>query len=152
VSRILIIGQAPSRDGRDRFAGKSGDRIARFCGLQRGAQLLEFFDVENLLPAYVGATATGDRFPVALARERAAQLRSAWSPDRPVILVGRGVARAFGLDFPYFQWRVIGGGIPVAVVPHPSGRNRYWNQASHRIAAWRFWRNAMGYARDGSVA
>ncbi len=51
-----------------------------------------------------------------------------------IVLLGRRVTRAFGLehlDFLQAEW-------PYAILPHPSGLNRWWNEEPKRLAAQRF--------------
>jgi hypothetical protein len=50
--------------------------------------------------------------------------------------MGRGVAAAFGLrpQVPVLEWREAQPGRRLAVVPHPSGRNLWYNDPANRVA------------------
>lgn len=122
----LVVGESPN--GRDRpFDGPVGERLAALLGVRdlrdaaEPANLLTDDEVER------GAT-------VALLRSRAAALQTR---RRVVILCGRAAAAAFGLgDAPFLEWRDVDRAA-VVVVPHPSGRNRWWNEEENRAAAER---------------
>lgn len=134
--RILVVGQAPAARMRSRRAldGASGDRLARLMGV---ADLHTHARVVNLLGRFPGrAGDKGDRFPLAEAREAACRLRP--GAHRAVILLGRGVAAAFGAGgWPFLEWRRLGS-VPAAVVPHPSGVNHWWNDPANLERACTF--------------
>jgi uracil-DNA glycosylase len=136
---ITIIGQAPgARNGKRRaFEGRSGDRLAEAAGLRGHAELRRRADVTNLLRRFPGKSGRikGDAFPMRRAR-RAARIRKL---EGVVLLIGRGVARAFDVDAPFLRW-VRRGDARIAVVPHPSGVNLWWNSAENRRRARRFLR------------
>lgn len=75
----------------------------------------------------------------ASARDRASELLDElWG--RRVVMLGGAVAEAFRLRaHPILQWR--DGWF--AVLPHPSGRNRWYNEASNRAAAVAFLRETL---------
>ncbi len=114
----------------------------------------------NLLPTYPGAGSHGSEFPIGRARCLAELLkvrlrepsiasafgpmhefsgRFFWAPTK-VLLAGKRVARAFRLGSPtYFEeTRVEGIDVPVVVVPHPSGVNRWWNDRGNAADARKF--------------
>lgn len=151
----LLIGPAPgarATDGSPAFGPGpgSGARLARLLDLN---DVQAYFDTLNLLPLYPGRTSSGaDAFPLAEARSRALSVDLS---ERPfTLLVGRNVARAFNMPWlPYLRWMrywypgIVGFGW-VAVLPHPSGLNRWWNSAENQEAASDFvrsalWRNAL---------
>lgn len=118
-------------------------------------EFLRRFDRRNLLPTYPGAGAGGDLFPAEEARTRAMQLLPSCS-GRRVILLGSNVANAFrfgisapflwvtSLTYVYATW---------TYSPHPSGRNRWWNDLRNVDAARRFWREASRLVDEpGEVA
>jgi hypothetical protein len=72
------------------------------------------------------------------AREAAAALRAELTGRRAVLL-GREVARAFGIGHPAPLGRVtdITRGTTFYFLPHPSGRNPHYNEPANRIAAGR---------------
>jgi uracil-DNA glycosylase len=132
----LIIGQAPAR-GRDEapaFTSASGARLAKLAGVgTTGADLQEHFETINLNSRYGGKAGSGkgDKFDLAAAKQEAAtiMLQLAESEkSRVVLLMGRGVAKAFGADkHPYLEpW--IWSHNTWVVFPHPSGVNRWWNE------------------------
>ena len=148
VEKPLIVGQAPGPSGcGEPVGGRIGRRLAGYMGVTL-EEFLERFDRENLVDRYPGRSGEGDAFPAAEARERA---RKVCFEDRPyVLLLGRGVAGAFGLGAqPWLTWAYVKRVLPaqlgtvfvharVAVVPHPSGRNRWWNEQANRERAGEF--------------
>jgi uracil-DNA glycosylase len=133
ANKPLIVGQAPGRgaDGCVPFSeGPTLRRMADLCGVSRD-EFPAMFDLVNLIDYWPGRAGDGDAFPMAEARERAAAMSVAGRPL--VLLAGRAVERAFGLRRgDWFEVRDLRGA-PCAVVPHPSGRNRWWNDA-RRVA------------------
>jgi hypothetical protein len=102
------------------------------------AALPQHLDWVNLLDTFPGKARHGDAFPRARARERARMF-----PLAPVtVLLGRHVARAFGLESPYLAWQEVRG-CRVAVLPHPSGVNQWWNTAAHRATFRAFMRTLL---------
>lgn len=62
------------------------------------------------------------------AREAAARLASSYD-DRVLVLLGRDVARAFGLpDAPFFTRQTRAGGPACLLLYHPSGQVTAWNR------------------------
>lgn len=145
--KLLLVGQAPSArtEGLAAFSGDSGRRIAKLLG---DAQLAERVDAVNLLAWWPGRSLAGkgDAFPLADAREAAT--RELLGQHRVVLLAGRGVAAAFGVDADYFAWVRLYGR-DAAVIPHPSGVSYWWNQADNVLAAARFLAQAVERARRG---
>lgn len=137
--RILIVGQAPGptpSTSRRALDGRCGRRLERLMGIPEGA-LPRVARTVNLLPEWPGRSPSGkgDRFPVAEASQVAATLML-----RGVVLfAGRGVAAAFGVRAPFFRWLRLGSA-RVAVVPHPSGISRWWNDPRNQDTAARFFR------------
>jgi uracil-DNA glycosylase len=154
--KLLLVGQGPSRShGKKRaFDGPSGDRLARCLNTNR-ADLLSLIDTVNVLDRWPGKHGglyayrdKGDRFPIALARKRAAALES--SPvfrNRPVVIfVGSRTAHAFGYGYEltFFQWfeRADDHGFGLGlIIPHPSGCNLLWNDVE-------IWWRVGDYLRD----
>ena len=117
---------------------------------ERGRELRDFIenDLGQGLKRAVVICATSDQPP--LLRVRAAFAAHAVAEyfrdrGRQVLLAGRGVAGAFGVDLPFFLWAEERG-MMVAVVPHPSGVSRWWNDPANERRARRFLR---GEARRG---
>lgn len=145
---LILIGQAPGRyphHDPDRHAlfpypsGCTGSRLKELMGLSRGRYLA--IKRRNLLPYYPGGSVTGDNFPIAEARRRAEDMEPELQ-GRCVVFVGYAVARAFGYEeFVPLVWYHHGRGYRWCVVPHPSGRNRWWNNPDNRAMGERFLSN-----------
>lgn len=131
--KIVIVGQAPGpRSGDRAFDGRSGDRLARYMGLSDRRDLLEHFELLNLLRRYPGpAGDKGDAFPAGRAR-RAARRLSGRLRARTVLLAGKRVGAAFGVGAEYLEWGTHEQGFAFVVIPHPSGVNRWWNDPDNR--------------------
>jgi chorismate mutase len=138
---VTLIGQAPSRSAGSRraFDGRSGRRLALFLGVDP-SMLPRLARLRNLLPAWPGPAsgAKGDAFPSAAARSAAGSMRLRGT----VLLAGRGVARAIGVRAPFFEWVELRG-CRAAVIPHPSGVSRWWNDPRNAARARRFLRRAI---------
>jgi uracil-DNA glycosylase len=141
--KIVLVGQAPSRDtdGRAPFSGKSGQRLERLAGLGSG-ELQARFALANVLQRWPGSAGKGDLFPMADARRAAPRLLRALA-GRRVVAVGCAVAKALGVAsaLPDLTWRKFALLDAIAVVPHPSGVNRWWNEPGNRDAAAAFLRS-----------
>ncbi len=150
---ILLVGQAPSRTSDPASAlspaGRSGRRLLELSGLSEeafGARALRI----NLSDRWPGKNGKGDRFP-RLIDDGVLSLIAA---SAMIVFVGRGVAeRMLGASVArelepccwYFSHR------PrklYAVLPHPSGVNRWWNDAANVRRAKRFLREALSDARE----
>ena len=147
--KLLLIGQAPGRggDGQQALSGRAAALLANMAGIPR-EELLRRFDRHNLLDRWPGKSPAGkgDIFPASAARDAADRIkrtlrrRGVTFAGPTVLLVGKAVARAFGLRrpeyltwYPGFEWCLKG-----AVIPHPSGINRWWNSSRNRRRASRF--------------
>lgn len=149
---VLLVGQAPNSTTDPEWPVMYRE-IAELAGLSYPLGYLKFFDRVNVLREYPGRDGTGDAFPMGEARRAVEEeiMPELWC-GRYVVLLGRQVARAFGVrdDLPWFKFEV---GIPhphspmgvaysgniygavegapcfsVAVCPHPSGRSRWWKE------------------------
>lgn len=153
MSRVLLVGAAPgpafARPYRPLHpvpATGSGGRLAQVMGVSPETYL-RLFDRTNLLTEPAGRWANReDRFPIAVARN-AARAMEPLLRDRRVVMLGRDVARAFGVDpaLPFHEWRGVylehaGVVATIAVAPHPSGRCRWYNDPANLRAARLFWR------------
>ena len=164
MRRLLIVGQAPSRTS-DPRRPLEGDRIKRaltgLLGIDEATYLREVERV-NLLATWAPKESggEGDAFDRALGRAAAACLANGhlrFPSQRHVLLLGRNVARAFDgvwtppsrlADGVPIRWHVRNQTVWVAVLPHPSGVNRWWNDPKNRRAARRFMRR-LGRAVSG---
>jgi len=134
----LLIGQAPGpkTDPDDPLAANTvtGRRLAELCGLDQQAYT-SAFQRANLLHYFPGRTGSDDRFPIREARAAALALRP-FLRGRSIIMIGRGVAQAFGYrraDLPFCEQRLNERwGFFYSCIPHPSGRNRAYNEQQTR--------------------
>ena len=144
--RTVIIGQAPSQHSDPRrplLGGHSGAKLQELCGFNL-RQYFEAFDRANLIKSWPGCAAggKGDAFPAPEAQAAAHAMLPALF-GRRVVLLGRGVAEAFGLRAPPLEWTRLpcpGGWLEAAYLPHPSGINRWWNTKANTSAAADFLR------------
>lgn len=101
-------------------------------GLEGREGLLERVEAVNVLERFPGPDgAKGDRFPRGRARRRARHLLPSLR-GRTVLLAGKRVAEAFGVNAEYLTWHEHPEGFRVVVIPHPSGVNRWWNEPENR--------------------
>ena len=132
-SEVLLVGQAPSKltEGLGAFRGRSGRFLAGMLGTTLEG-FLASVEAVNLLDRWPGKAGKGDRFPAKLAGKKARLLPVV---GRTVVLAGLNVAKAFGHVGRRFLevWR--SGGATFALVPHPSGVNRWWNDPANKEAA-----------------
>lgn len=139
-ARPLIVGEAPGFFGEDSrpLEGKAGERLAHCAGVDGYAELVERFDIVNLLDYFPGRQKRGKgaAFPLEEARPRAAEILA--ESSGPIIVLGKRAGEAFGLSTEYFEWSELDG-TRIVVVPHPSAINRWWNDASNYGAAIAFW-------------
>lgn len=139
--RPLIVGEAPTAEteGRPAFHGRCARFLERAAGLPEGG-LRAAFRATNLLERPPARQGKGHAFPW---REAAPAAERVLARTRgPLIVAGKRAARAFGLSDPqYLRWTRVGGR-RVAVIPHPSGINRWWNDPANRGAAEAFLRGA----------
>jgi hypothetical protein len=96
----------------------------------KGLDLTPHFELINLISRYGGKQGKGDYFDVAAAKLAAAEVL-VWleaQPERVVLLMGRGVGRAFGLHRREYLQPFKYGKHTFVLFPHPSGVNRWWNE------------------------
>lgn len=136
MSRVIILGQAPSRVGDGRpFSGPSGERLCNLTGLEDYDALARAFKLTNLLrePVKKVPGKKGDLFDRKMAAARGAELYELLPDDFKIVCCGREVWKAMALDptVPYFQWTNVkanpGAWGNLVLFPHPSGISHYWN-------------------------
>lgn len=164
MTRPLLIGEAPARTtppgwppfyGRQRSAKRlweMGLRVTRSSASGVGN-----VDAVNLIDEY-----PGPRWPAARARDVGRDLLfgtptltqpQVWSRTH-VLLVGRNVADAFGAltSWDWFEWFKFRDDrqTEFAIVPHPSGLNRWWNEPKNAARARAFFEKLIGRSRDAA--
>ncbi len=128
----------------------SANRLLEYTGYDLETYLTTF-DRDNLLHHLPRRDGKGRGFPIVAARRGARRIFDGGDRHRGILVLGKRVARAFrwldsdlgslplaGVD--YLTWFCVEdprglGGIPAVVVPHPSGINRWWNDAGNRAMA-----------------
>lgn len=134
--RPLVVGEAPGRGG-----GSPLDSAAFSAKLPA----LRQFSRVNVLDFYPGRDGKGALFPDRDAVKGAIYLERHVSKQRPMIFMGTRVAWAFGLlrrEYRFCEWRQWRGR-QVAVIPHPSGIVRWWNDPANRERAAAFLDDAL---------
>lgn len=140
----VVLGFAPAKTGAPAWAADSpsGARLAELVGVVP-AQLPALFALDNLWPA--------PKPDHAQLRE-AAQLYQ-FLPGWWYVLAGSGVLKAFGKrarpadaagwwDQRVLEWYDSREGVTMAVLPHPSGLTRWYNDQANRERAEKFLRAA----------
>jgi hypothetical protein len=123
--RPVFVGQAPGRSAGRPLAGSRLPKLLRITP----EEFLSRVETVNVLEEWPGKSGRGDAFPLKVARERAAVMDL---PGDPVVLVGKNVARAFGVNRDYFEWTEVRGKRAV-VIPHPSGVSRWFNSENNQL-------------------
>lgn len=162
MSSPLLIGQAPGPNTDPELPlypiprTSAGGRLRELTGLTRG-EYLRYFDRINLLPYFPGRVGHDDSFPMTPAKLAARVIRPLLT-GRIVILVGRKVADAFKIDLPFHEWAELRtqrpniltrcrGTARFAIVPHPSGRNHWYNRDDNRRLAHCFWQELESWEK-----
>jgi len=144
MPKPILVGEAPSLQGDGRpFTGPSGGRLQSLLGLKSYDELTDALDMLNIFEKV--SQPAWDRFDRKFARQRAIHLLTKWHDHDPedlldVILCGRKVMAAFGvehLDWFGFHSR---GGVVLWAFPHPSGLSHFWNAPDDVLRASRFLR------------
>lgn len=147
--KVAVIGEAPSKFMKERNITLplvlAGAELAKMGGIQWPGEWNEVVDAFNVLDEFPGRQedGKGDKFPFPLATICADRLKVKLGARPLVVLLGRRVERAWGLQ-PQQWFRVIGS---VAVAPHPSHVNRWWNSRLNRLEAEAFWQEVAREAR-----
>lgn len=137
-SRILMIGQAPSRGGgadpQQACTGVSFKKLCSMCSIRYPSPYTALFDRVNVFPEWPGfsSSSKGDAFPNDEAKEHAAQLLPRLASYSRVLLLGKSTAKSFGVvDVDWFR-AIDLGGTAAHIIPHPSGANYWYNNLSQR--------------------
>jgi hypothetical protein len=138
--KLALVGEAPGPRTRADCPfypyprTSAAGRLLALLGWSRSKYLLTFARM-NLLSEW-----PGDSFPIARARECVPHIVAALHP-RPMLLMGKGVAAAFGVSalppcvlverrVPHIELGEVLA--KVAVIPHTSGRNLWYNDPGNR--------------------
>lgn len=140
----LIIGEAPSKHGDpDKpIEGKIGNRLAHAGGITF-EDYMACFERVNLLHVRQEYSGKGSAFNKAEALEHANKLQKQFVAGRTILLLGKRVAEAFGLNGDYFDVHFVNDA-HVYVIPHPSGVNRWWNDPENRSRMEEFMHEVIG--------
>lgn len=151
-----LYGQAPGKrndpgsDGSLAFrSGRNSRRLAQLAGVSE-REFHERVVCLNVLSEYPGPRGKGDAFPMEEARRCATRETARWECGDRVIFAGQAVARAFGFAGDWFEWRDFGADneltevdVRAAMIPHPSGVSRFWNDAENVRMVERFMRGIV---------
>ena len=162
-SKVLLLGESPAagteHDPESWLApgsSPSADRLLKFTGYDEETYL-DTFDRDNLLHHLPKRSGKGRSFPLSSAKRQVERMFvERWGLTHRVVMLGRRVATAFDwslegkwyskvphCELEYLKWYRIAHRYRIiwsAVVPHPSGVNRWWNDANNRRRARKFFR------------
>lgn len=158
-TRVVMVGQAPSAKGshdpRHALTGAPMRRLFKCSGLNL-MLYLRTFERHNLVGTWEGYRTTGDassgsRFDPRDAAVGAKRIADRLAGGRRLLCWGKdvmaafvGPARACMTPLTWYTEEVVGFDnsydTQVAIIPHPSGLNRWWNDPANREAAGKFLR------------
>ena len=166
--RPVLVGIAPARGGESGqplsciARGSTGARLRNLLGMSTYVYLSSF-DRVNVCPMPKPSTVKPKEFA-----EFAENLMGSILRDRRVVFLGPNVAECFGIKrdvYAFCQlkygstsptrglagWRV-GSALPCewSVIPHPSGRNLYYNDEENRFAVSQHLKEAIEDAKISS--
>ena len=156
TSRILLVGQAPSKKVTPALdastPGSASFRLLALMGITRD-EYMERFARVNLLdywPGSINGSGSGDKFPKKAAQASARRILAQFQYPWKILCVGQRVGECFihKSRLTYYEWMLCPSNFPpavrdVAVIPHTSGLNRYWNDPSNVKLAEKFLRNKL---------
>ena len=153
--KILLVGQAPSRNRRPALdasiPGSASCRLLAMLGITRD-EYMERFARVNLLDYWPGALATGkgDKFPIGEAKKAAKRILAQYEYPWKILCVGHRVGECFlpKMRVKYYDWMICVSNFPpavrdIAIIPHTSGLNRYWNEPGNIKLAENFLRKKV---------
>lgn len=165
LSRVLLIGEAPNRRMYiEEEEGSDALVIPRLVEMSQvnSDEFDRLFSRANILAEWPGRSSegVGDAFPFDQAYQQATRFKKAsiLRGFDAVVLLGRRVESCFFAvtsRTEFFTWRPLPevegdsfgwSGIPVVVVPHPSGVSRWWNDDKNTSRAVEFWRTLVELA------
>lgn len=121
--------------------------MAGILGLTRG-QWMRYTDRINLVPFY-----PGPKYPAELAGQNATMLSVTLLRPRRLVLLGANVARAFqvyGQEPCQWVWSPLGP--RVMLLPHPSGRNLWYNDPDNHRRVRRALREHLERIHEASAS
>lgn len=130
---IIFIGQQPAGPSQphEALTGISGRRLAKLVGIPYERFLLH--PRMNVNARFPGArNGRGDGFDIVEGKKRAEEIRDILREGDVAVLCGLRVAKVFGLGSYKPMTICVYRGVWYLMMPHPSGRNRYWNSKEHR--------------------
>lgn len=141
--RIILIGPSPTQNtdpnnplSPSRESRSTGSCLLRLTNMDPDSFQIAF-DRHYLIPIHQGRHRGGDRYPRLLAKQAANRMLNNLK-GRMVVLIGTNVARTFGIhSIGPFVW-VDNEDVLMAWVPHPSGRNLWWNNPTNKQAGEAF--------------
>lgn len=145
--RLLIIGEAPNatNDCTHPCEGRVGRRLAELFGTAYEQYVRETDRINIVVRSPGRSNWQGMAFPRRLMPRRLRML-CLMMTERHSLILGKRAATVLGLDsLDYFRWHPTLGGW-VAIIPHPSGRNRWWNSLINRRCAVRFMHQTWRYS------
>ena len=148
---IWFIGQAPSKrskDNRGWAPGGASNALAKLAGVSY-QELTKLAEFRNLLASYPGQNGGGDAFDLKEAEEAAEKLSSEFKGGDEAVFLGKQVMRAFGVfgvnKMTWFEpITLLSSDVTVWLMPHPSGRNRWYNSGENRACASAFVKRILG--------
>lgn len=153
-----MIGESPGTGYPDEpvLGGRFSKKMAKVMSIEEPI-FLSMFIRSNLIDFPVKDWNTASR----ILAKHTISLVEPFLDQRIVFLAGRRVAAEFGVvDVDYYRevahMKTLPCGNDVTygtiVIPHPSGRNRWWNDRNNTAEAKRFWRDWLWqYVRGGHV-
>lgn len=162
--RIVMVGQAPSaagsHDPRHALTGAPMRRLFRASGLEL-MQYVRTFERHNLVPTWMGYRKAGDPgsgslFDLSEAAVTARKLADRLAGGRRLLCWGKDVMKAFVgphrchmTPLTWYREEIEGFDnsyeVDCAIIPHPSGLNRWWNDLANVEAAGEFLRGLAAH-------
>lgn len=126
--------------------GRTGEKLAEMLGCTYD-EYLRLSQRFNILPEWPGRkSGKGDKFPKVVARINAQRISYSLA-GCTVLFLGINVGRIFKFPGNPLEWKTVQGPAgttySAAVLPHPSGINRWWNSSQNRKSAERFMKQTM---------
>lgn len=152
----LLIGEAPGPKGDPErpLDGGPARRLLEcmaFPGIvpeEAGDKLREMFDVRNLIERRMERPEgqKGTEWPAEEAKQNAGRLLLLMERGQKVVFCGKRAAAAFGVQTEWFRWFALADkpSVEFALIPHPSGIVRTWNDPTNRVRAGMVLWQAMG--------